>query len=425
MLSFKNKIFIDRVFGTVCAFILNYAMRLFNLIFNHDRKIPKNPKAIILAKIVGLGSILHSDVLCRTLKTAFPEALLIYVTSKGCKEFVANMHYVDEIFTIDDRTLLNLITSTIFVIYKMWQVKPDLYFDLELYSSWSSIVATFSLAKNRYGFFRKSTSFKFGLYTHLVFFNTNKYLSDIYLSFTNCIGISGNNSLRGLLNIARRGYGDCERLLEGLDIKGQEYVVVNTATSELLTERRWPRKKWQLFLDTASQIWPNLIFLVSGTESEKDYANLIYDSLSNNVQTNVKNIVGQISLSGYLALIEGCKAMVTCDSGPMHMAVSLGKPTLSIWGPGSPQHYANVTLNHKIIYEPIYCSPCLYHTDFPPCSGDNQCMKRIAVKKVLLEFASLLGISFPEASKFDALEEDEIYIQRESESKKALGLLQI
>ncbi len=169
-----------------------------------------------------------------------------------------------------------------------------------------------------------------------------------------------------------------------------------------------------------------MIFLLSGAESEKDEVSFIYDSLANNTRRNVKNIAGQLSLEGYLALIERSKAMVTCDSGPMHMAVSLGKPTLSIWGPGSPQHYAHAALNHKIIYEPIYCSPCLYHTDFPPCNGDNQCMKRIAVKKVLLEFAGLLGICFSETLELcAALETDEIYIRRESESKKALGLVRI
>ena len=67
MLSYKKKIFIDRAFGSVFAFILNGLTRLLGLILRRDRGLPKDPKAVIVAKIIGIGSIVHSGVLCRAL----------------------------------------------------------------------------------------------------------------------------------------------------------------------------------------------------------------------------------------------------------------------------------------------------------------------------------------------------------------------
>ena len=33
--------------------------------------------------------------------------------------------------------------------------------------------------------------------------------------------------------------------------------------------------------------------------------------------------------------------------------------------------------NVEIFYERVFCSPCLYEADRPPCNGNNICMQRI------------------------------------------------
>ncbi len=421
MLSYKDKIFIDRVFGSVAAFILNGLTRLLGLILRRNHALPKDPKVIVVTKFVGLGSILHSGILCRALRVKFPATKLVYITSIDCKEFIARMNYIDQILTIDDKTLFKMVRSTALLIFSLWRLRPELYFDLELYSSWSSIIATLSLARNRYGFFRKSTAFRLGLHSHLLFFNTNQHLSDIYLLLGCSAGAEGPKDLEGLLNIRANDRGICARILQQLNLYGYDYIIVNPNVSDLLIERRWPEKKWRLFLDVATKVWPSLIFLLVGSSSEKAYVNEIFNSLSVRTQENVKNIAGQLSIGEYLALIEKSKAMLTCDSGPMHIAVALDRPTLSIWGPGSPQHYGVIKPNHRIIYEPIYCSPCLYHADFPPCKGDNQCLKRILVKTVLKEFSNLINIPFPKDELLDTLLLDDA--QDERNKKIVLGLV--
>jgi len=423
MLSYKKKIFIDRAFGSVVAFILNGLTRLLGLVLRRNHGLPKDPKAVIVAKIIGIGSIVHSGVLCRALKLTFPKTKLIYVTSIASKEFVSHMEYIDEILTVDDRGLLKMVRSTILLVYKMWRLQPELYFDLEVYSSWSSIIATLSLARNRYGFYRKSTAFRLGLHSHLLFFNTNKYLSDIYLALGNSAGADGVNNIEGLLNIKVDERQNITQYLQQLSVNEDEYVIVNPNASDLLIERRWPIEKWNLFLEIASGIWSNLFFLLVGAPSEKPYVDNIYNCLSKKCLRNIKNIAGQLTLGDYIALIEKCKAMITCDSGPMHISVALDRPTLSIWGPGNPQHYGTVKRKHRVIYEPIYCSPCLYHSDFPPCKGDNQCLKRISVSRVLKEFGDLINIPFHGEASLDDLHKDEKEIEHYKNNKMVLGLV--
>jgi ADP-heptose:LPS heptosyltransferase len=424
MLSYKKKIFIDRVFGSIVAFILNGVTRLLGLILCRNHGLPKDPKVVIVAKIVGIGSIIHTGVLCRALKITFPKTKLIYVTSITCKKFVSHMNYIDDILTINDSSLLKMVRSTVLLVYKMWRLRPELYFDLEVYSSWSSIIATLSLARNRYGFYRKSTAFRLGLHSHLLFFNTNKYLSDIYLALGNSAGADGTNNIGGLLNIKVDERQNITQYIQQLGLNQNEYIIVNPNASDLLIERRWPIQKWKLFLEIASEIWSNLFFLLVGAPSEKPYVDNIYNCLSKKCLKNIKNIAGQLTLGDYIALIEKCKAMITCDSGPMHISVALDRPTLSIWGPGNPQHYGTVKNNHRVIYEPVYCSPCLYHSDFPPCKGDNQCLKGISVNRVLKEFGNLINVPFHGGASLNALLKDEKEIEHHKDNKVVLGLVQ-
>ena len=75
--------------------------------------------------------------------------------------------------------------------------------------------------------------------------------------------------------------------------------------------------------------------------------------------------------------------MVTNDTGPMHMAWALGAPTVALFGPGDPVHYGPSDYRFRVIKKSIYCSPCLYEADEPPCNGNNVCMQRISADEVL------------------------------------------
>jgi ADP-heptose:LPS heptosyltransferase len=83
-------------------------------------------------------------------------------------------------------------------------------------------------------------------------------------------------------------------------------------------------------------------------------------------------------------LIRNTQLMITNDSGLLHIARSLHVPIVSLWGPGAPAHYGGQSeKKHRIFYNAdIYCSPCIYKTDVPPCRGNNVCMKSISPSDV-------------------------------------------
>lgn len=383
MLSYKKKISIDRTFGTAAGIIIKALTRLLGLILGRDHKLPENPKVIAVAKFVGLGSIVYTSILCRALKKKFPRTKLIYITSRSSAGFVKRLNYIDQILCINDKGIVSMIKSTAFLILRLWRLRPVLYFDMEVYSNWAAIIATLSLALNRYGFYRKNSDLKKGMHTHMIFFNTNRHISQIYSQMALCVGGEADRNLARILNVSDEDKKSCQHILKMMEIDSYPIILVNTNASELLRERRWPEEKWVEYLEQAVKECPEFIFLLTGAPNETEHVLQLYNKLTPKTRDNVFNVSGKFDLGPFLALIERTSLMVTNDSGPFHFAVALGTPTISIWGPGKPEHYGLVSGINKTIYAPVYCSPCLYHADTPPCEGNNICMKDILVEHVL------------------------------------------
>ena len=118
--------------------------------------------------------------LIRSIRAAYPQAKLIFVTGQSCRRMVERLEHVDRIITVDDRGLFPVARTSLRTIIMLMWARVDLYFDLEVYSAYASIMALLSLARNRIGFYRESAEHKRGNYTHLMFFNTRSPIRHIY-----------------------------------------------------------------------------------------------------------------------------------------------------------------------------------------------------------------------------------------------------
>src|SRR4029079_12019022 len=84
---------------------------------------------------------------------------------------------------------------------------------------------------------------------------------------------------------------------------------------------------------------------------------------------------GETSVGEALALLSLSDAFAGNDSGSMHVAGALGKPTVGIYGSTRPDRTGPLGARTKILYKQIECSPCLQRT----CRfGHYDCLKLIA-----------------------------------------------
>ena len=71
--------------------------------------------------------------------------------------------------------------------------------------------------------------------------------------------------------------------------------------------------------------------------------------------------------------------LVSCDSGPLHLAAALGVPTVSIFGPTDPARNGAYGVNHETVYKVLSCSFC-WEKACP--LGTQDCMKQVTADEV-------------------------------------------
>ena len=89
-------------------------------------------------------------------------------------------------------------------------------------------------------------------------------------------------------------------------------------------------------------------------------------------------LCGETSLADLVGVISGLRALVTNDSGPMHVAAALGVPTLAVFGPTDWRETAPMGPRARLLHEDVECAPCLLRE----CPIDHRCMRRITVDRV-------------------------------------------
>lgn len=74
------------------------------------------------------------------------------------------------------------------------------------------------------------------------------------------------------------------------------------------------------------------------------------------------NLCGRTSLVDVIDLAAAAQAVVTNDSGPMHIAAAAGAAVVAIYGSSTPDHTPPMTERSAIHYLRLSCSPCFERT---------------------------------------------------------------
>lgn len=96
------------------------------------------------------------------------------------------------------------------------------------------------------------------------------------------------------------------------------------------------------------------------------------------------DLIGSTTLPELIAVFRTCAAVVTHDSGPLHLARLANVPRVALFGPTDPAAFMGAR-ERAVVLRPgrdLPCSPCYDGRDFAACA-DNVCMQRITPRAVL------------------------------------------
>lgn len=390
----RTKLLLDRLFGWPLMIWLQVPTRVLGFVLRRDHSVnAPGVRRIVVAKYVGLGSVVQTTPLLRALRKAYPAARVEFLTSEVNSDFCSRLEGIDRVLTINEHGPFSLGWSCFAAWWRLFfGGRVDLFIDLEVYSAFGALVALSSCARNRYGFYRTAAGLRRGLYTHLMYFNTRQPIRMIYGQLGRLAGATEFEFERlGPVIVKESEVTSLSAKLG--ELKGK-LVVVNANASDLLIERRWPMERFVEALNLLSQ--DDVTFAFTGTRGEAGYVASLVNKLGLAAKARTLDLSGKLSLGEFLALIQRADCVFTNDTGPMHIALAFNKPMVCLFGPGSPQHYGVERDNVRILYKQVYCSPCLYETAEPPCHGHNTCMQRIEAAEAVAALREVLaGRSLP------------------------------
>ncbi len=399
-MDLRKKVFLDHIILGPLYWLFNFAFRQLHPLHFRGNAGKASPRTIAICKFVGMGSVVQSMPLIRTLKKEFPQSQIVFITSKELLPFVHRCKDINAILTINDKSLFTIFFSSLALIFSMWRKKIDIYINLEIYSYFSSIIAAMSLADRRFGYFRNSSTYNLGLYTDLIYFNIRVPIRQIYLQMARLLDCKDIQNELVSFNIVQKDVDALNKSLPQLFKNGSKvpYIVINPNASTLRIERRWPAKSYSELINNLVRQFPEFYFVLTGSRNEKNHVEKIFESCGAN--DHLISAAGKLNINSFLALIDGATLVVTNDSGPMHIAFAQKKNTVALFGPESPRHYGHEK-NIIVHYKNLYCSPCVWEFVFPPCQGDNQCMKKIPVDAVFNSVQEMLSGRKSSKSSFD------------------------
>ena len=168
-----------------------------------------------------------------------------------------------------------------------------------------------------------------------------------------------------------------------LGLHPSQHLIALCPGAEYGPAKRWPV---EYFAEVAGKLKARgYTPIVLGVQSDVP-AGLSIEQLSSGAAIN---LAGKTSLDDAINLIAGSRAVITNDSGLMHVAAALGTPQLALFGSSSPAHTPPLSAAARVIYLKTECSPC-FARECP--LGHFKCMREMTPASVLAQFDVLADL---------------------------------
>jgi lipopolysaccharide heptosyltransferase II len=308
-----------------------------------------------------LGDVVMSTAFVNAVRQVYPEAHLDVIIKKDLSSIAAlipGIHLVHPFSKQEHNGLSGVYRFG----KKLRTEKYDLFFCLP--DSLSSAVMGWATgAKKRIGFGKEG---RFFLLTNSYKKPVNLHRVDEYVSL--------------LEQFTNKKITDRVVKIEVKEkIQPADLIIINF-NSEAIS-RRMPVDSGKHLINTLTQTFKTTKFALVGSPKEKEYIDELLVGAEHTER--LENYAGKTSLGGLCQLMASAKAVLTTDSGPAHLANSLGVPNIVLFGAGNELNTAPYNKQHLTIIRAgkLDCEPCVRNT----CKlyGIPKCMQLIDEMEII------------------------------------------
>jgi lipopolysaccharide heptosyltransferase II len=268
--------------------------------------------------------------------------------------------------------------------------KFDVAFDFSLDHRYS-LITKFAGIKKRIGFNYKNRG-RFLTDKIDIDGYTDRHVVEYYLDLLKILEIR-RKTYNLELFVSKGDESKAKHILKSYGIQDKDIIIgiapgAGASWGEDAYLKHWPAVN---FGELADKIIDNFgaKIIVLGDASEIPLA----DTIRNTMHNKAIDLVGTTTLGELAAIINNLNILVANDGGILHMAVALGKKTVSFFGAVDPQVYGPYPTDerrHIILRKNLECSPCYVKFHLAGCHRNKECLETIDVDLALNAVKKLL-----------------------------------
>lgn len=336
------------------------------------------PEKIIVRMPNWIGDLVMATPILTDLRKAYPKAHITAMCRTPICDLLREDQHIDELFCFSKTNRFSRRSDKKDIIEKLKRGKYDL--GVLLTHSFSS-AWWFWLGgiKRRLGY---QGNWRGVLLTDKLSLPTQvhqQHLVETYKTLLTPLGISLSTS-KPRLFLSSKEASEAQTLLKQLGISSKEALIGINPGAAYGSAKCWLPDRFREVTQRLLKL-DNVRIIYFGDQASMPLVKQICQDLP----SSVINLAGLTSLRELAALIKLCNALLTNDSGPMHIAAALGTPLVALFGSTSEI----VTGPYKtgtVIHKHVSCSPCYERV----CPIDFRCMKKIETNEVYEEIVKLL-----------------------------------
>ncbi len=325
---------------------------------------------ILVIKLRAVGDVLLSTIVLKSLRAAFPSAVIDFMTEPPAKDLLTGNPDISRVIVYDRKA-----RGPLRSLLEVRRARYDLVIDL-FGNPRTALLARASAAPYRIGFDFRGRRYA---YTHRVPSRGNRvHNTQFNLDALEAVGIPiVDRTVPFRFSPEDARYID--DFLRGHAPAGKPLIAINAGGGWYT--KRWALDRFAALADRLEERFDVGIVLPWGPGQRAEVEEL------SRMMAHPSLISLPTTLPQLGALFRRCTFVVSNDSGPMHIAAAVGTPVLGIYGPTNPTLQGPYGDNHLVVRrEGLECLGC----NLTKCPIGHPCMKELTVDKVWQAVEELL-----------------------------------
>ena len=283
------------------------------------------PESICVIRLSAIGDTCHALAVVRAIQDTWPETRITWIIGRTEAGLMADIPDIE--FIIFDKNKGRAAYTDVRAQMRRRHFDVALCMHASMRANW---ICRMINAPHRIGFdYKRARDFQWLFTNRRIEAVNREHALDAMMGFARYIGVPQRDLRWDIpISTAHAEFADAHR-------SGSKPLLLISPCSTQRTAnfRNWSAENYAAAANYAQQKYRCKILLTGGdSDLERQFGRIISDLCG----SDLENLIGKTSLKQLLALISVSHAVICPDSGPGHMATTVGTPVIGLYATSNP-----------------------------------------------------------------------------------------